>query len=118
MADTRATADRVMDDARSTGRDLQAQMLDTVRKSQEVTVEAIRAWAEAVQSITPALPSVLPALPGNMPQAEEIVANAYDFAEQLLATQRKFTEDVFRATAPLAAQAESPATRRAGTAAR
>ena len=27
-------------------------------------------------------------------------ANAYDFAEQLLATQRKFAEDALRATAP------------------
>jgi hypothetical protein len=105
-------------DARSTGRDLQAQMLDTVRKSQEVTVEAIRAWAEAVQSIMPAWPSMLPALPGNLPQPEEIVANAYDFAEQLLTTQRQFAEDVFRATAPPAAKAGSPATRPAGSAAR
>ena len=130
MADTRATADmraaadRVVDDARSAGRDLQAQMLDAVRKSQEVTVEAIRAWADAVQSITPAWPSTLPAQPGSLPQPEEIVANAYDFAEQLLAAQRKFAEDVFRATAPLAAKAESPvragspAARRAGSAAR
>jgi hypothetical protein len=29
------------------------------------------------------------------------VANAYDFAEQLLASQRKFAEDVLKATAPL-----------------
>lgn len=60
----------------------------------------------------------MPALPGNLPQPEEIVASAYDFAEQLLATQRKSAEDVFRATAPLTAKAESPATRRVGSAAR
>jgi hypothetical protein len=29
------------------------------------------------------------------------VADAYDFAEQLLATQRKFAEDVLRVTAPV-----------------
>jgi hypothetical protein len=29
------------------------------------------------------------------------VASAYDFAEQLLASQRKFAEDVLKATAPL-----------------
>jgi len=29
------------------------------------------------------------------------VASAYDFAEQLLASQRKFAEDAFKATAPL-----------------
>jgi hypothetical protein len=29
------------------------------------------------------------------------VASAYDFAEQLLASQRTFAEDVLKATAPL-----------------
>jgi len=29
------------------------------------------------------------------------VANAYDFVEQLLASQRKFAEDMLHATAPL-----------------
>ena len=29
------------------------------------------------------------------------MANAYDFAEQLLASQRKFAEEVLKATAPL-----------------
>jgi hypothetical protein len=31
------------------------------------------------------------------------VANAYDFAEQLLASQRKFAESVLHATAPMIA---------------
>ena len=120
-ADMRAAADRVVDDARSTGQEVQAQMLDTIRKSQEFTLGAIRTWSEAVQSIIPSLPplpSAFPALPDNLPKPEEVVAGAYDFAEQLLATQRKFAEDVFRATAPLTAKAESPAPRKASSAAR
>jgi hypothetical protein len=129
MADTRtaadmhAAADRVVDDARSTGQEVQAQMLDTIRKSQEFTLGAIRTWSEAVQSIMPSLPplpSAFPALPDNLPKPEEVVVGAYDFAEQLLAAQRKFAEEVFRATAPLAAKAgsQSPAARKASSAAR
>jgi hypothetical protein len=36
-----------------------------------------------------------------LPKPEELVANAYDFAEQLLASQRKFAEEVVRATSAL-----------------
>jgi hypothetical protein len=36
-----------------------------------------------------------------LPKPGELVANAYDFAEQLLAAQRKFAEDVIDATTPV-----------------
>jgi len=36
-----------------------------------------------------------------LPEPADLVASAYDFAEQLLASQRKFAEDVLQATAPL-----------------
>jgi hypothetical protein len=36
-----------------------------------------------------------------LPKPEEVVANAYDFAEKLLASQRKFAEEVLKATAAL-----------------
>jgi hypothetical protein len=123
-ADMRAAAGRVVDDARSTGQEAQAQVLDAIRKSQEFTLGAIRAWSDSVQSVMPSLSSAFPVRPGNLSKPEDVVANAYDFAEQLLATQRKFAEDVLRATAPLAAKAESnarsesPATRRGSSAAR
>jgi len=72
------------------------------------TLGAIRAWSDAVQSVMPSLPSTFPVRPDNLPKPEDVVANAYDFAEQLVATQRKSAEDVLRATAPPAAKAESP----------
>jgi hypothetical protein len=37
----------------------------------------------------------------NLPKPEELVANAYDFAEQLLASQRRFAEEVVKATSAL-----------------
>jgi len=36
-------------------------------------------------------------LADKLPKPEEVVANAYDFAEKLLASQRKFAEDMVKA---------------------
>ena len=90
-----------MTDARAATQELQAQTLDWVRKSQDVVVEALRTWADAVQSATPALP--VPAVPfaDQLPKPGDLVADAFDFAGQLLAAQRKFTEDVIKVTAPV-----------------
>jgi hypothetical protein len=45
-------------------------------------------------------------LADKLPKPGDLLANAYDFAEQLLAAQRKFAEDVLRATAPVLAATE------------
>ena len=81
--------------------DIQDEFLNTIRKSQETVIDAIKTWVETVQSVTPKIPSVQ--VPGydKLPKPEEVVANAYDFAEQLLASQRKFAEDVLKATTAL-----------------
>ena len=90
-----------MADTRNTSQEIQGEILDTVRKSQEAVVDAIKRWADAVQSLAPSIP--VPNLPytDKLPKPEELVANAYDFAEQLLATQRSFAESVLHATKPL-----------------
>ena len=80
---------------------LQEDMLSTIRKSQEIVIDAINKWVETVQSITPKVPSVQVPGADKLPKPEELVANAYDFAEQLLVSQRKFAEDMIKATAPL-----------------
>jgi hypothetical protein len=81
--------------------DLQDEILKTVRKSQETVIDAIKSWVETVQSITPKIP--LAQVPGadQLPKPEDVVASAYDFAEQLLASQRKFAEEVLKATTSL-----------------
>jgi hypothetical protein len=91
----------MMPESRTTSQEIQGEILDAVRKSQEAVVEAIKRWADAVQSLTPSIP--VPNLPyaDKLPKPEELVANAYDFAEQLLATQRSFAESVLSATKPL-----------------
>jgi hypothetical protein len=81
--------------------DLQNEVLNTVRKSQEAVVDALKTWVETVQSITPKVPALDLPFADKLPKPEEVVASAYDFAEQLLASQRKFAEEVLRATSAL-----------------
>ena len=81
--------------------DLQNEVLNTVRKSQESVIDAIKTWVETVQSVTPKIPSVQVPGADKLPKPEELVSSAYDFAEQLLASQRKFAEEVLKATSAL-----------------
>jgi hypothetical protein len=87
--------------ANTPAQDLQEEFLNAVRKSEETVIEAIKSWAESVQSIMPKVPSVQVPGADKLPKPEDVVASAYDFAEQLLATQRKFAEEVVKATTSL-----------------
>jgi ABC-type transporter Mla subunit MlaD len=89
-----------MTDPMAAGQELQGQILETIRRSQEAVTDAIRTWAEAVQAATSSLP--VPSVPfaDKLSKPDDLVANAYDFAEHLLAAQRKFAEDVLQAAAP------------------
>jgi hypothetical protein len=90
-----------MAEIRNMGQEVQAEILKTVRRSQEAVIDAIKTWADTVRAITPPMPELSLPFTDKLPKAEELVGNAYDFAEKLLAGQRKFAEDVLRATAPL-----------------
>ncbi|HJY69285.1 MAG TPA: hypothetical protein VJ254_21400 [Streptosporangiaceae bacterium] len=83
----------------------QEEVLAATRKGQEAMMAAIKTWLETVRTAAPKLPSKLPqvSLPfaDKLPTPQDAVANAYHLAEQLLASQRRFTEDLVKATAPL-----------------
>ncbi len=93
----------------------QEEFLAATRKSQEAVIAAIKTWFETVRTATPRLTSVyaplterLPKLPpvslpfaDKLPTPEQAVGDAYHMAEQLLANQRQFAEDVLKAMAPL-----------------
>ena len=95
MANTQTTAQNVQDE-----------ILKTIRQSQEAVLDAIRAWTQTVESITPKLPAMNAPFADKLPKPEEVVAGAYDFAEQMLASQRMFAEEVVKTTAPLRPGAE------------
>ena len=81
--------------------DLQDQFLSTVRKSQEMTLDALKTLVDAVQNITPKIPSINVPFADQLPKPQDVVASSYDFAEQLLTSQRKFADEVVKATAAL-----------------
>ncbi|MGB6581339.1 MAG: hypothetical protein WBF34_25830 [Streptosporangiaceae bacterium] len=81
--------------------DIQDEFLSTIRKSQETVIDAIKSWVETVQSVTPKIPSVQVPGADKLPKPEDVVASAYDFAEQLLASQRQFSEEVLKVTTSL-----------------
>jgi hypothetical protein len=77
----------------------QEQTLKTLRDGQQAIIDSIRAWAEAVERIVPQTP----ALPFSeqLPSPQEIVQTSFNFAEQLLKTQREFAENVLAAAEPV-----------------
>jgi hypothetical protein len=89
--------------------ELTNEVLTTITKSQAAVVDAIETWASAVQSIKPDLPAMSLPFADKLPTPQDVVASAYNFAEQLLASQRKFAEDLLTATAPLLSTATSAA---------
>ena len=106
-----------MTESRTMGHELQEEILNTVRKSQAAMVEAIQTWTSRVQAITPELPELNMPFSEKLPKPQDLIASAYDFAEQLLASQRKFAEDVLKTTAPmLTGQDDAPARRNGSTA--
>lgn len=85
-----------MAESRTTIQEVQAEIREAVRKGQEAVVDATKHWTATIQSITPPIPAA--SLPhAKLPTPEELVASAFDFAEQLLATQRVFAEHLLQA---------------------
>ena len=95
-----------MVDISTAWRDLQDEILKLIRTSQDAVVDALQAWTATVQSVTPDFPKVNLPYADRLPKPETLVNGAYDFAEQLLATQRKFANDVLQVTAPLTGQGD------------
>jgi hypothetical protein len=91
------------------------ELLAVIRKRHEAVIGAMRTCAEAVRAVSPKLAFVQASVTGNLPKPpsigvlfedkrprpEDAVASAYDFAERLLASERKFVEDLLKAIAPL-----------------
>ena len=80
----------------------QEEFLAVIRKSQEAVIAVIRNLAETVRTANlPRPPSFSVPFADKLPRPEGAVASTYDFAEELLASQRKFAEDLLKAAAPL-----------------
>ena len=84
-----------------TAQELEEGLLSATRKGQEIVLETIKTWVETVQSFTPELPAVSLPFGDWVPQPEDVVTGAYDFAAQLLTSQKKFAEELIKTAAPL-----------------
>jgi hypothetical protein len=89
-----------MTSTRTAERGIQDEILETVRKSQDVVIKALQKWTTAVQGATPSFLKLNLPYAEKLPKPETLVSNAYGFAEQLLTAQRKFAKDVLQMTAP------------------
>jgi hypothetical protein len=75
--------------------ELQDRFFDTIKQSQAVVLEGVKAWSDAAGKLGPAVPAAaLPPLPADLPTPQEIVRAQFDFAERLLATQREFVQEL------------------------
>jgi hypothetical protein len=104
-----------MADPRDTTEDLQAQVLDGIRKSQEAVIDGMRSWAETMQQLVPGAGQAAFAR-GNLPTPTEVVDSVFDFAAQLLDAQRELAHTMLGATASIGEQVQeetSKATERA-----
>ena len=104
-----------MTETHSTSQEIQAEVLGAVSKSEDALVDATKRWAKAVQSVLPSFP--MPDLPysDKLPKPEQFVASGYDFAEELLSSQRKFAERLYEAIKPLLGARNGAAAKKGAT---
>ncbi len=96
-----------MTESQSTGPVL-SDLLDAIRKSQDMMVDATKRLVDTLQSARTSIPAP------DLPKPEDLVANAYNFTEQLIESQRKFAEGMLEATKPLRSAQEGPAAVKGG----
>jgi hypothetical protein len=83
---------------------LEEQVLETVKQGQEAIVKAVRTWADASKNLIPDLPP-LP-FADQLPNASELVENAFAFADKILASQREFAAAILDAAKPVLGAAD------------
>jgi hypothetical protein len=76
---------------------------DTARRGEQTYAKAVHLWADSVQKVLGALPTPDPKL------LHEVVDSYFNVAEHMLATQRKFAENMLTATTSAVANTRSAA---------
>ena len=73
----------------------QEEFLSTLRKGQDIALDALKTLVETIQFVTPPVPVI------HVPTAHEVVAVGNELAEHLLANQRQFADEVISVLSPL-----------------
>lgn len=105
-----------MADPKDTTQEIQTQVLEGIRRSQEAVIDGMRAWTETVQQLVPG--ATQSAMPGGaqLPSAAEVVDSVFDFAAQLLNAQRELAHSVLGATTAIGESVQKETEKAAGTA--
>jgi predicted RecB family nuclease len=82
-----------MADPKDPTEEIQAQVLDGIRKSQEAVIDGMRAWTETVQQLVPGGAQAVPGA-SQLPSPAEVVDSVFDFAAQLLGASTAIGERV------------------------
>jgi hypothetical protein len=77
------------------------EFLSTLRKGQDIALDALKVLVETIQFVTPVRPADHVPLADRLPTPHEVVASTNDFAEKLLANQRVFADEVITVVSPL-----------------
>lgn len=77
---------------------VQDQILDAIKQSQNAVLEAVSTWSESVTKLVPNLPE-MPKLPMSdvLPKPAQVSDQFFDLAQQLLASQQEFVEQLMAA---------------------
>jgi hypothetical protein len=101
--DIRHDQEEEMSKAQEIGQKVQGETLDAVRKTQDAVVEAVTAWTETANKIPGYARLTKP-----FPAATEVIDSNFDFAQQILTSQRDFAGRIVAATAPKATKKIAP----------
>jgi hypothetical protein len=78
---------------------VQAQVLESIKQTQDAAIQAVSAWGESVAKLAPNLPDMpkLPMINEPLPKPSELADQYFEFAQQLLTLQRNFVEKLIAA---------------------
>ena len=96
--------------------EIQTQVLDSFRKSQEAVIDGMRTWAETIQQLVPGTTSAAQARTDQLPTPTEVVDSVFDFAAQLLNAQRELAHSVLGATTAVGERVQEETGKAAGAA--
>jgi hypothetical protein len=106
-----------MADPKDTTQEIQAQVLDGIRKSQEAVIDGMRAWTETVQQLVPgSAAQAAGSGGGQLPSPAEVVDSVFDFAAQLLNAQRELAHSVLGVTTAVGERVQEETEKAAGAA--
>jgi hypothetical protein len=77
---------------------VQDQVLDAIKTSQDALLSAVKAVAENAAPLTEKLPAA--PFASQLPDGVDVVNTAFGFAEKLLANQKEFTTKLIEAYSP------------------